>query len=73
MMQLKNLKKKEQIKTKSSKQSQIIKMRAEINKMEQRQYYKKSIVLGVGSLRGYTRLNGLLVHLIKRNRGPKLT
>jgi hypothetical protein len=51
MLQLKLLEKQEQAKSKRSKRREIIKMRAEINKIETKKTYKESTKQKVGSLK----------------------
>jgi hypothetical protein len=51
MMHLKLLEKQEQTKPKTSRQREIIKIRAEINKIKTRKLYKESVKQKVGSLK----------------------
>ena len=58
-LQLKELEKEEQIKPKASRGKEIIKIRSEINEIENRKQERKSIKPKVGSLKSLTKLTNL--------------
>ena len=58
-LQLKELEKEEQIKPKASRGKEIIKIRSEINEIENRKQERKSIKPKVGSLKSVTKLTNL--------------
>jgi hypothetical protein len=56
MLHLKLLEKQEQASSKTSRRSEIIKIRAKINEIETKKTYKESMKQKAGSLKKYTRL-----------------